>query len=88
MSAVQQLEYVAKYFGKWPRVQTLEDVYMAILWPKAIGKPNGYVLFSSPSVVYKQNKGLDLDKDGDVTKFEAAAKVRERLVRGQTEFFG
>jgi hypothetical protein len=52
---------------------------MAILWPAAVGKSNDYVLFSSPSKAYEQNKGLDLNKDGNITKAEAAAKVRNQL---------
>jgi hypothetical protein len=58
---------------------TLEDLYMQILWPRAVGKPLDYVLFSSPSTAYKQNKGLDANKDGNITKDEAAAKVRNQL---------
>src|SRR2546427_796322 len=40
MTAEEQLDFVAKYFaGRKGQLQTLEDVYMAILWPAAIGKP-------------------------------------------------
>lgn len=47
---------------------------MAILWPAAVGKDEAFVMFRSPTVQYKQNKGLDSNKDGSVTKGEAAAK--------------
>ena len=82
MTAEQQLDYVAKYFKLYPEVRTLEDIYMAILWPRAIGKPNDYVLFEKPSKTYDQNKGLDADRDGRVTKLEAAAAVRAKLQKG------
>jgi hypothetical protein len=85
MSAEDQLTYVAKYFRPYHgRLATLEDVYMAILWPLAVGKDDGYILFDvvSKPTTYRQNAGLDLNKDGKVTKYEAAAKVRAALQRG------
>lgn len=83
MSAVNQLDYVSKYFQSYKgKLSSLSDVYMAILWPKAIGKPEGFVLFAAPSVQYTQNKGLDTDGDGGVTKAEASAKVRAKLTKG------
>jgi len=46
MSELQQLDYVKRYFQPYRgRLRTLEDIYMAILWPAAIGKPNNYALF-------------------------------------------
>ena len=83
MTAVQQLDYVKKYLSPYAgRLSTVSDVYMAILYPKAVGKPAAYVLFAHPSKAYGQNKGLDANKDGTVTKAEAAAKVYAKLVRG------
>ena len=71
MSEVEQLEYIEKYFMPYSgKIETIEDIYMAIIYPKAIGKSNDYVLFSS-------NKGLDKNMDGSITKEEAAAKVKK-----------
>ena len=56
---------------------------MAILWPSAVGKANNHVLFTDPSVEYNQNKGLDLNKDGSITKAEAASKVNDKLIIGR-----
>ena len=56
---------------------------MAILWPAAVGKDNAYVLFSKPSKAYEQNMGLDSNKDGNVTKDEAAQKVQAKLEKGR-----
>ena len=84
MTAVGQLDYVETYF--WPyrgRLKTLSDVYMAILYPKAIGQPEDYPLFRVPSNAYAVNKGLDGDRDGSVTKAEAAKAVQEALDRGR-----
>lgn len=83
MSAEDQLEYVHKYFRPYKgRMNKLSDVYMAILWPKAIGQPEDAVLFAQPSKQYDQNKGLDADGDGRVTKSEAAARVLQKLTKG------
>lgn len=85
MSDLDQLAYVWKYFEPWAgRLHALEDVYMTILWPKAVGKPADYVLFNQESrpTTYRQNAGLDFDKDGNVTKWEASARVRQALAQG------
>jgi hypothetical protein len=83
MSAVDQLDFVERYLKPFTgRLATIEDTYMAILFPRAIGQPNSFVLFGAPSVAYRQNRGLDADKDNRVTKAEAAAKVQQKLARG------
>lgn len=83
LTRVEQMDWVLKYFKKGPIAKlssvTLEDLYMAILWPAAVGKPLDYVLFSQPSLSYQQNKGLDVNGDGNITKKEAAQKVRDQL---------
>lgn len=85
-TAVDQLDYVKKHFMPYKgRLNTLDDVYMAILWPAAVGKSEDHVLFdkeNTKSKAYEQNKGLDSDNDGKVTKAEAAAKVRAKLQEG------
>jgi len=82
MTPEDQIKYVYRYFLPYKgRLKTLEDVYMAILWPRAIGKPATFPLFTG-GVAYRQNAGLDTNKDGIVTKYEAAKKVREKFERG------
>lgn len=90
MSAQDQMDYVEKYFQPYKNMlATIEDVYMAILWPAAIGKPNSWILFSKPSAHYDRNSGLDTNKDGHVTKEEAAAMVRAKLRKGRgAGYFG
>lgn len=86
MSAVEQLDYVERYLTRWLRdyaQPTLADVYMAIFWPRAIGKPGDYQIVSDQtSQVYVQNKGLDLNQDGTITKDEAASYVVRALSDG------
>lgn len=82
LSFNEQLVYVAKYFRPYySRVDTLNDMYMAILMPKYIGKPNSTSIFNS-EIQYKQNSGLDIDKDHVVTKQEACAKVLYQYHKG------
>lgn len=83
MSAEDQLAYVGQYFLPWSgKLKSLSDLYMAILWPRAVGRPDAFVLFSAPSATYAQNAGLDVNRDGDVTKGEAASKVQRALDKG------
>jgi hypothetical protein len=83
MSAEQQLDYVKAYFQPYVgHLDTLDDVYMAILYPAAVGKPSGTILFSSPSLAYQQNRGLDANHDGNITKAEATALVYAKLRKG------
>jgi Transglycosylase SLT domain. len=76
-----QLDYVRKYFEPWRhRLSTLSDLYMAVLWPRAIGQPDNYRLFKDGSVQYAQNRGLDVDGKGYVTKADASRLVDKRIV--------
>lgn len=82
MTAEDQLNYVYKYFRPFKgRLNNLGDVYMAILWPKGVGKPDDYVLFST-GVTYRQNAGLDINKDHKVTRAETIRKVKDKLAKG------
>lgn len=78
MTAEDQLNFVWKYFAPFKgKLKTLSDLYMAILWPSAVGKAESYVLWdrASKPTTYRQNAGLDGDRDGTITKAEATAKV-------------
>ena len=80
MSAEEQLDFVAKHFKPFKnKMGTLEDAYMAVLFPAAIGKGANHALFRKPSKVYEQNSGLDINRDGVITVGEAADKVRAKL---------
>jgi hypothetical protein len=83
MSAESQLDYVERYFRPYKgRIRTIEDIYMTILFPRAIGKVADYVLFSGETKAYAQNKGLDADGNRSVSKYEAAAAVRAKYHKG------
>lgn len=75
LGAAEQLAYVEDYMRPYAgRITSLSDMYMAILLPAYIGKPESAVLFSG-GVAYRQNAGLDANTDGRITKAEAAARV-------------
>lgn len=82
MTAEEQLLMVERYFAPYAnRIHTLSDLYMAILLPKYIGAAEDAVLFSG-GIAYRQNAGLDADRDGQIIKAEAAGKVRAKYLRG------
>jgi hypothetical protein len=87
MAPEVQLDWVARYFAPYRgKLHDLASTYMAILWPAGIAKPDSYVLFDSHDqdhpARYRQNAGLDIDHNGQVTKAEAAAKVLAIKVEG------
>jgi hypothetical protein len=83
LSAESQLAYVELYFRPYAsRIASLDDMYMAILLPSAVGKPEDTVLFTQGTVAYRQNAALDANSDGKITKAEAAARVRAKLAKG------
>ena len=78
MSPERQLDYVERYFQPYKgKLGSLQDTYMAVLYPKAIGKPEWHPLFSEGTTAYRQNAGLDRDKKGVVTVGDAVARVQQ-----------
>lgn len=71
MTHEEQLDWVYAYMEgyrkKYGDYKSLCDFYLAILYPKARTGDQCYTLYESPSKAYKQNSGLDEDKDGRVT---------------------
>jgi len=85
MTAEQQLEYVYNFFKPYTgKLKNLGDVYLRILWPVGVGKPDEWVLWDAKSrpTTYLQNKGLDINKDTFITRGECVAKVMQKLVVG------
>ena len=83
MTAEEQLDYVYKYFLPYKgRLKNLGDIYMAILYPRAVGKDDNYILFKDGTVAYRQNIGLDINRDVVITRGECLTKVRAKKERG------
>lgn len=85
MTAEDQLSYVYQYFRPHSgRLNNLGDIYMAILWPAGVGKPDSYVLWSKGGAptTFRQNAGLDGNKDGTITRAECLSKILGKLAKG------
>lgn len=83
MSFEEQLEYVYLYLKPYiGKMVSQVDVYLAVFFPVAIGKPDSYVLQTSklsPELIAKQNSGYDLNKDKQLTKGEVATAIQRIL---------
>lgn len=78
MSAVQQLDYVEKFYSPFKgRFQSGADLYLATFWPAALGKGDDYPI--GGATVARQNRGFDLDKNGQITTGEFREYYRKRF---------
>jgi hypothetical protein len=85
MTAVGQLDVVQQYLKPFAgRMSALSDVYMTILFPVAVAKPESFVLFQKGTIAYEENAGLDTNHDGQITKAEAASLVQKKLEEGMS----
>lgn len=82
LTQMEQLDYVRDYLKpllKGKKAVSQSDLYAAILSPgvkrKNVLGPDSTILFEEGSREYKANKPLDLNRDGKVTKGEAAHKL-------------
>src|SRR3546814_16784092 len=80
MRSVEQLQYVEQYFMERAgagngNLSTLEGVYTSVLYGSPKSDPNS-TLWSSGSIEYKWNSGLDRTGDGRVTAGAPSAAVR------------
>jgi hypothetical protein len=84
MSADEQLDYVEAYFEKvlgGRGAATSRDAYMAVLFPSAVGRGDGFVIARADGegaferAVYRQNAPLDVNGDGVITAAEAASRA-------------
>ena len=89
MTAVEQLDYVYLYLKPYTgKMQSLMDVYFAIFFPAAIGKPADYVLQTSKlsaALIASQNSGYDINKDNQITVAEVEQKLNSILGLQQSQ---
>ncbi|MEG1728179.1 MAG: peptidoglycan-binding domain-containing protein [Bacteroidaceae bacterium] len=84
MTAEDQLNWVYRYFKPYKgKLNTLGDVYFAILYPKALGKPDNWVMWEQGTLSYTQNKGLDRNKDGKITRSEVLVTINSVYQEGK-----
>jgi len=83
LNGVQQLEYVEKYLSKYKgKMNSLEDTYLAVFFPAAIGRPQGWVLQTSrltPERIAKWNPLFDVNKDNTIQVWEIKQKLVQRI---------
>lgn len=79
MSAEQQLDFVKKYLSamqaQYGRFSSYHDLYFAVFYPYAISQKDNYIMGSEKSnasvmAIALQNKGFDLNKDNQISKYE------------------
>lgn len=83
MNGVQQLDYVKKYLYPYrTKMKSFVDVYLTVFYPKAVGKPDNYIVGSHNGTwkaVTAANKPFDVDKDGEITIGNIKTKLFEIL---------
>jgi hypothetical protein len=78
LSAIDQLDYVERFLKMKAQerpLDTARDLYMAVIWPEAIGRGENFRILYQSSEQYRMNKGTDLNHDGRITAGEAARKM-------------
>jgi hypothetical protein len=84
MTRVEQMVFVEKYFNlpdvNLKRVKSpgINDLYMAIFAPAAIGKPDDFPLYTKANsfVNYSANSNYDRNGDGIITRAEACSSLQ------------
>lgn len=83
MTRSQQMKFVEKYLEPYKgRIKNFGDLYMAIHWPKGVGKSDDYVLYKKGQAPYEPNKNLDANGDGVITRGEAVQSAVNRTGGG------
>ncbi|QCW23142.1 hypothetical protein HWC35_gp191 [Vibrio phage USC-1] len=86
MGQIEQLEKcVLPYFDMRARrkpMRNLEDFYLSVLYPAYVGKALDEVLFVEGSIGYRQNRGLDKNKDGNILVGEIAETIYRMYYEG------
>lgn len=91
MTNVQQLTYVYKYLEPYRgKINSYQDLYFAVFFPAAIGKPENWILQASSlsaSKIAQQNPIFDLNRDGIITVEEVRQAILNKVPRSWKNFF-
>ena len=78
-----QLDWVYKYLSPYKdSFQCFADLYFAVFFPLAIGKPDAWTLEAKnlkASLIAQQNKCYDTNKDGKITVGEVKQVINKYL---------
>jgi hypothetical protein len=73
----QILGPVWQYFHGWTgKLKSLDDVYLVVFYPAAIGKSDDWVVASEGSKVYEQNRGFDTSGSGVIRRSDITGTIR------------
>lgn len=76
----EQLDFVETYLQKvkkkYGKFNSLTDLYLAILYPKALSNNSLNILFKKGSVSYTMNAGLDEDNDGKISVLDIDLRMK------------
>jgi len=79
MTGLDQLDYVFGYYYPYKgQLKTIDDVYIRVFDPGAIGKKGSEIINRKGSSGYSGNAALDVNNDGVITKDEAVKPVLDR----------
>ena len=85
MDNVQQLDYVLAYLRPYKgKMKRWVDVYLAVFYPAAMGKPHFVI---TPDIVAKQNKIFDINKDLDISVKEIETVLRNQIPERYKKYF-
>ena len=83
MDGIAQLDYVYAYLKPYKnRMHRMTDVYLAVFFPAAIGKPDGWVLRTSrlsPERIAAWNPLFDVNRDRKIQVWEIKQKLMARV---------
>ena len=90
MSNVDQLEYVYRYFKPYTgRLHSITDLYTVTFFPRALGKPDNYVLQTdtlSAGKIASQNRPYDINRDNQITVAELKTSILKKVPSDVVEF--
>lgn len=90
MSNVDQLDYVYRYFKPYAgRLRDITDLYTVTFFPRALGKPDEYVLQTdtlSAGLIASQNRPYDINRDNQITVAELKTSILKKVPSDVAEF--
>jgi hypothetical protein len=92
LSNVAQLDWVEKYIRRQlaniglMAIKDYDDLYLLVFYPVAVGKPDAYTIPLS-GIGYRQNAGIDVNKDGVITVADFKAFIRSKIPVGELSKF-
>jgi len=81
MSLAEQQTYVYKYLLGFGRFRSLEDLYLAVFFPRAMGQPDDFIVGKRDGsgfekAVYTQNAGFDRAGTGVIRRGDIVSTIR------------